>query len=294
MEYGWEFSQKSICSNDEKRQCLKLVSDLVALAKRARRNGLLSLVQAAEESPSFLLRKGLQLVVDGVNPQIVRSVLEAYILSGQYRGRELLERCIILEGVTAIQKGLHPKVTKELLLSLLGENIYEIFEREIGPADKDTLETFLESIKNTPATTRTDSTLDRLILKLEKNAIEKFLMEINTGDLAKAIKGMGGRAQIRIFNHLPQKAANALREKLEDLDSIEASELAEAQKIVLEIISDLKEQGAIEIPDELILRPASESGLGRKHPGIVYRPQGGGSLRTGCIRYCKIGGNWYS
>ena len=249
MEYGWEFSQKSICSNDEKRQCLKLVSDLVALAKRARRNGLLSLVQVAEESPSFLLRKGLQLVVDGVNPQIVRSVLEAYILSDQYRGRELLERCIILEGVTAIQKGLHPKVTKELLLSLLGENIYEIFEQEIGPADKDTLETFLESIKNTPATTRTDSTLDRLILKLKKNAIEKFLMEINTGDLAKAIKGMGGRAQIRIFNHLPQKAANALREKLEDLDSIEASELAEAQKTALEIISDLKEQGAIEIPD---------------------------------------------
>lgn len=75
MEYGWEFSQKSICSNDEKRQCLKLVSDLVALAKKARRNGLLSLVQVAEESPSFLLRKGLQLVVDGVNPQIIRSVL---------------------------------------------------------------------------------------------------------------------------------------------------------------------------------------------------------------------------
>ena len=115
MEYNWQFSQKSRCSDEDRQACLKLVSELIALSKVARRNGLLSLVPYADKSSSFLLRKGLHLVVDGVNPQVTREVLESYILSGDYSGKDLLERCIILEGVAAIQKGLHPKVVKEYL-----------------------------------------------------------------------------------------------------------------------------------------------------------------------------------
>ena len=42
-------------------------------------------------------------------------------------------------------------------------------------------------------------------------------MEINTGDLSKTIKGLGGQAQIRLFNNLSRKAANALKDILDDL-----------------------------------------------------------------------------
>ena len=62
--------------------------------------------------------------------------------------------------------------------------------------------------------------LDELILNLADDAMEKFLMEINTGDLAKALKAMGGQAQIRIFNNLPQKAAYALKDSMEDMDLV--------------------------------------------------------------------------
>ena len=65
MEYNWQFSRKSNCSDEEKHECMKLVAELIDLSKVARRNGLLSLVPYAENSSSFLLRKGLQLVVDG-------------------------------------------------------------------------------------------------------------------------------------------------------------------------------------------------------------------------------------
>ena len=67
-------------------------------------------------------------------------------------------------------------------------------------------------------------------------------MEINTGDLAKSLKGMGGQAQRRIFNNLSKKAASALKNSLEDLDSIDDAELAEIQERVLEIITDLQAQ----------------------------------------------------
>lgn len=239
MEYNWRFSQKSKCGDEQKRECLKLVSELIDLSKIARRNGLLSLVPYAEKSTSFLLRKGLQLVVDGVNPQVTREVLESYILAGDYSGKELLERCIILEGVASIQKGLHPKVAKEFLLSFLGEESYAVFEKEFEDGRKNSLEMYLQKIEDVPASSSKGSQLDQIILKLNNDEIEKFLMEINTGDLAKAIKGLGGQTQIRLFNNLSQKAANALMEIFDDLDSLDESEMEEAQETALDILSDL-------------------------------------------------------
>jgi len=242
MEYDWQFSQKIKCSDDEKRKCMKLISDLIAMSVMARRNGLLSLIQVAEESSSFLLKKGLQLVVDGVTPQVARNVLESYIVSGNFEGKALLERCIILEGVAAIQQGLHPKVTKEYLLSFLGEDSYEIYQKEFEGESRDSLGSYLNKIEDTQASSTIGKRLDQIILKLDDEAIEKFLMEINTGDLAKSMKCMGGKAQLRIFNNLSTKAADALREIVEELDTPDESDMASAQELALEIITDLQKQ----------------------------------------------------
>jgi hypothetical protein len=244
MEYGWRFSQKSKCSDREKKQCMNLVADLINLSVMARRNGLLSLIQVAEQKSSFLLSKGLQLVVDGVNPQIVRDIMENYIISGDYAGKALLERCIILEGVSAIQQGFHPKVTKEFLLSFLGEDNYKTYQKEYEGGNRDSLELYLKEIEDTPALTAKGSKLDQFILNMDEEDVERFLMEINTNDLAKLLKGMGGQAQSRIFNNLSKKAAYGLKDTLEDLDSIEDATLATVQDMALDIISDLQTQTA--------------------------------------------------
>jgi len=222
MEYNWRFSQKIKCSSEEKRECLNLVSELIALSKVARRNGLLSLVPYTENNASFLLRKGLQLVVDGVNPQVTREILESYILSGDYIGKELLERCIILEGLAAIQKGLHPKVAKEFLLSFLGEESHAIFEEEFDGRDRDTLKMYLQKLEATAAPK--ESRLDNIITTLKNDQIEQ----------------LGGQAQIRLFNNLSKKAASALVDVLDDLDSMDEAEMKEARDIALEILSDLE------------------------------------------------------
>jgi hypothetical protein len=239
MEYNWQFSQQSNCSDEEKRECLSLVSELIDLSKVARRNGLLSLVPYAEKNSSFLLRKGLQLIVDGVSPQITREVIESYILSGNYSGKQLLERCIILEGVAAIQKGLHPKVAKELLLSFLGEESYAIFEKKFENRNEDTLEMYLQKLEDSGGSPGKQSRLDHILLKLDDDEIEQFLMEINTADLAKGIKGLDGQTQKKLFSSLPRKAASALREVIDDLDSLEESEIKAAQEIALNIIAGL-------------------------------------------------------
>jgi len=55
----------------------EIVSTFVNLAERARREGLLSLEQEAEGIRHPLLKKGVLLVVDGMEPEVIQSILEA-------------------------------------------------------------------------------------------------------------------------------------------------------------------------------------------------------------------------
>jgi chemotaxis protein MotA len=55
------------------------VDELVALAEKARRDGLLALESDLEQVEDEFTRKGLQLVVDGTDPDLVRDILEVEI-----------------------------------------------------------------------------------------------------------------------------------------------------------------------------------------------------------------------
>ena len=63
------------------------VSDLVGYAERARRDGLLALEEELEEVDDAYTRKGLQLVVDGTPPDLVKEILEAEVHGMRARHR---------------------------------------------------------------------------------------------------------------------------------------------------------------------------------------------------------------
>lgn len=245
MNYDAEFCQQLRVSEDEKRQCFARVSEILALATKGRNFGLLSLGKEAEENSSFLLRKGLQLALDGVKSQTARTILELYIFTGNYTGKELLERCIILEGVIGILDGMHPKLLKELLLSFLGETGHTIFIEEFETNEKEKLLSYLEKIEKKPAATNSSAKLGKIIVKLDEKAIKRFLQIIHIDDLAKTVKDMDGKAQIKIFNHLPDRSASILFEAIEQMDSIEHQEIVAAQNKFVAIMSELKGQGHI-------------------------------------------------
>jgi chemotaxis protein MotA len=64
------------------------VNELVALAEKARRDGLLALEADLEEIEDPFTRKGLQLVVDGTDPDLVRDILEVEIDAMAARHKE--------------------------------------------------------------------------------------------------------------------------------------------------------------------------------------------------------------
>ena len=64
------------------------VVELVRYADRARRDGLLALEEELESIEDEYLKKGLQLVVDGTDPDLVREILEAEIDGMRTRHKE--------------------------------------------------------------------------------------------------------------------------------------------------------------------------------------------------------------
>jgi hypothetical protein len=239
MKPDWEFGERIQCRDAEKKECMALVAEIVSMANKAKRNGLLSLVHEAEETPHFLLRKGLQLVLEGVNPKMVKKTLRYYILSGKYHGKALLERCLIMEGIIAIQHGISPTVIRELLLSLFGEDASATYELEYGEKKRQRLNAFLKKIEKYRAATPLAARLGHAIMQLDDPSIQKCLKKISTVDLARALKGIEGKAQIKVFKTLPKRSAAILQETVEHLDLMRESEMNEAQEKVLLIIAGL-------------------------------------------------------
>lgn len=58
-----------------------VVKDIINYATKARRNGLISLEQEAQSAKDPFIKKGISLVVDGIDPQKLRETLEADIVA---------------------------------------------------------------------------------------------------------------------------------------------------------------------------------------------------------------------
>ncbi|MGC7845507.1 flagellar motor protein [Desulforudis sp. 1088] len=69
----------------------EVIEQMVWLAEKARREGLLFLENHLSEIPDPYLRKGLQLVIDGAEPEVVRSVMENEMFAIEERHRKSRE-----------------------------------------------------------------------------------------------------------------------------------------------------------------------------------------------------------
>ncbi|MEW6082087.1 MAG: MotA/TolQ/ExbB proton channel family protein [Bacillota bacterium] len=71
-----------------------LIADMVNLAQKARREGLLALEDDAEEMRDPFLKRGIELLVDGTDSELVRGILEtelSFVEDRHKRGQSLFE-----------------------------------------------------------------------------------------------------------------------------------------------------------------------------------------------------------
>lgn len=70
------FKLMSVCMKDRPDNRVSLIRTIIAFSEKARREGLLVLEEDAKQLEEPFLRKGVQLVVDGTDPELVKDILD--------------------------------------------------------------------------------------------------------------------------------------------------------------------------------------------------------------------------
>lgn len=83
------------------------------------------------------------------------------------------------------------------------------------------------------------------IVLLDDRAVQKMLREIDSTDLAKALKGVSSEAQDKIFKNMSQRAAALLKEEMEYMGPVRVEDCEGAQQLISRIILALQAKGEI-------------------------------------------------
>ena len=94
------------------------------------------------------------------------------------------------------------------------------------------------------------------IVLLGDKDIQKVLREIDSTEMAKALKGVNSELQEKIFKNMSKRAASVLKEDMEYMGPVRVKDVEEAQQKIVGIIRRLEDNGDVVIArageDELI------------------------------------------
>lgn len=94
------------------------------------------------------------------------------------------------------------------------------------------------------------------VISLDDRSVQRLLRDVQTKELALALKAASEPLKVRVFSMLSQRAADALREEMEFLGPVRLRDVEQAQAAVVKLIRALEEAGEIVIggaDDDLVV-----------------------------------------
>lgn len=85
------------------------------------------------------------------------------------------------------------------------------------------------------------------IVGLDDRSVQQVLRQVDTAELALALKGVSGQVRTKITANLSARAAENLLEEVELLGPVRLAQVEEAQQSVIRTIRQLEEQGQITV-----------------------------------------------
>lgn len=120
MLFEYDVFLKARCSLQERESLVALVNQFVELAEKSRREGLLSLEDGIPNLGDLVLSEGVQLIVNGVDPDIIEEILVTALYVSDLKGKELLKRMMICTGVHCLSMGTNPLLVRKMLEAFIG------------------------------------------------------------------------------------------------------------------------------------------------------------------------------
>ena len=94
------------------------------------------------------------------------------------------------------------------------------------------------------------------ILSLDSMSIQRFIRDVETKDLAIAIKGSNAEVAATLYANMPQRMQESIQQEIEYLHNVRMRDVDEAQQRIVGIIRHLEEEGELVIgkggEDEII------------------------------------------
>ena len=229
-------SQLGQCSIEEKTQALVFIEKIVEMSKEAHKKGLLSLEGYNLES--VFLGKAVELLVDGTEADLLRSILENYIETSDLSAKELLERVIYLEGILMIQSGAYPYEIRQYLVSFLGESL-------IGHVNQNSTlsQEHVERFLNHTLIACKDVNLEKEIKHYDHRRMQRLLRECDLLVLLIACLGLKKQVREHVFNNLSSRNKYYLLDLYSLLNDMSIASVSDAQSHMVSIIQQLKKAG---------------------------------------------------
>jgi len=125
------------------------------------------------------------------------------------------------------------------------ENIVEI----LNMVDRSTEKTIIESLEEEDPELAEEIKKRMFVFEdivlLDDRAIQKVLREVDTAELAKALRGVEAEVQDKIFRNMSKRAAALLKEEMEYMGPVRLKDVEETQQKIVAIIRKLEDQGEI-------------------------------------------------
>ncbi|WP_061222515.1 LIC10244 family PerRA/PerRB upregulated protein [Leptospira weilii] len=243
-------SNQFFYKDKDREESLQILGMMLELIEKCYVFGKYFFIDAfhSEEHP-FLLKKGFDLMGIGMDPEDVSNILKGYIISGNYEGRELLERIIILEGIKAIQKELFISVFLERVASYFGEsyqkNFWDFVNRKRKEIDGILLNDFYSEFCSSKPQIDSDVLLSRAFRSFSYNELRDLLKQVNLSDLAEALKNVREKLVIQVMDFLDRESSRWLMKELMKSGDPDSGfeKVKEAQLKILGIFASKKEIG---------------------------------------------------
>ncbi|MEN3202618.1 MAG: flagellar motor switch protein FliG [Atribacterota bacterium] len=137
------------------------------------------------------------------------------------------------------------------------KKLIEILNKSDRGTEKSILEALEEKDPTLAEEIKSEMFVFEDIVLLDDRAIQLVLRQVDTKDLALALKGASQEVQEKIFRNMSQRAAQMLKEDMEYMGPVRARLVNEAQQKIVNVIRRLEEAGEIVIArggeDEIIV-----------------------------------------
>lgn len=100
---------KASCSIEDQETLIDIILQLKTLTEIVAKKGILGLEDELSQIKDSFLNLGVQLIIDQVEPENIKDILDSDIYYNESNGRELLKKIIIREGLLRIQAGDTPR-----------------------------------------------------------------------------------------------------------------------------------------------------------------------------------------